>query len=277
MSLPRLMYILRAAPCYKYPEKLREFDDLIKSKAEEITNVKMDDVTYRQASLPVKSGGLGLPKAEEIAAPAHLSSLYATDELVSSIVPEDCPDDRIEVEFRWEELTGKSAPAKEDRSNQRLWSNMLTIRKLEALKEDADVIASARLLAASTKNASAWLFALPVASLGTLLDDAAVRIAVALRLGVQICKQHKCRCGEMVDALGLHGLSCSKSQGRFRRHASLNSLIQRSLGSAKVPSILEPPGLSRLDGKRPDGLSLFPWKNGLPLIWDVTVCDTFAI
>ncbi|XP_055355792.1 uncharacterized protein LOC129601093 [Paramacrobiotus metropolitanus] len=176
MSLPRLMYILRATPCHKYPEKLREFDDVIKSKAEEITSVKMDDVTYRQASLPVKSGGLGLPKAEEIIAPAQLSSLYATDELVSSIVPEDCPDDRIEVEFRWKELTGKSASAKEDRSNQRLWSDMLTIRKLEALKEDADVIASARLLAASTKNASAWLFALPVASLGTLLDDDVVRI-----------------------------------------------------------------------------------------------------
>ncbi|XP_055327217.1 uncharacterized protein LOC129580633 [Paramacrobiotus metropolitanus] len=153
---------------------------------------------------------------------------------------------------------------------------MLTAGKLDALMESADVIASARPLAVSTKNASAWLFALPVASLGTLLDDAGLRIAVALRMGAPVCKEHKCRCGEMVDAFGLHGLSCIRSQGRFRRHASLNSVIQRSLGSAKVPTILEPPGLSRLDGKRPDGLSLFPWKNGLPLIWDVTVVDTFA-
>ena len=28
---------------------------------------------------------------------------------------------------------------------------------------------------------------------------------------------------------------------------------------AQASAILEPPGLSRRDGKRPDGLTLFPW------------------
>ena len=45
---------------------------------------------------------------------------------------------------------------------------------------------------------------------------------------------------------------------------------------AQIPAIKEPIGLSRSDGKRPDGASLIPWKRGKPLAWDVTVSDTYA-
>ena len=34
--------------------------------------------------------------------------------------------------------------------------------------------------------------------------------------------------------------------------------------------------MSRTDGKRPDGLTLIPWRKGRSLIWDVTVIDTVA-
>jgi len=35
-------------------------------------------------------------------------------------------------------------------------------------------------------------------------------------------------------------------------------------------------GLTRLDGKRTDGLTLIPWHGGKPLTWDVTVVCTLA-
>ena len=35
-------------------------------------------------------------------------------------------------------------------------------------------------------------------------------------------------------------------------------------------------GLDRGDGKRPDGLTLFPFKCGKALAWDATCVDTFA-
>jgi len=38
----------------------------------------------------------------------------------------------------------------------------------------------------------------------------------------------------------------------------------------------EPAGLTRLDGKRPDGLTLIPWQDGKSLMWDVTVVSTLA-
>jgi len=37
-----------------------------------------------------------------------------------------------------------------------------------------------------------------------------------------------------------------------------------------------PSGLSRSDGKRPDGLTLIPWRAGRSLIYDVTVSCTTA-
>jgi len=42
-------------------------------------------------------------------------------------------------------------------------------------------------------------------------------------------------------------------------------------GAAGIPAIKEPSGLDRQDGKRPDGLTLIPWRGGHPLIWDVTL------
>ena len=73
------------------------------------------------------------------------------------------------------------------------------------------------------------------------MDDEVLRVAVGLRLGVALCRPHKChQCGAEVDYLGLHGLSCRRSQGRHPRHAAVNELFKWSLASAKIPSLLEP-------------------------------------
>ncbi|XP_063360529.1 uncharacterized protein LOC134661400 [Cydia amplana] len=99
----------------------------------------------------------------------------------------------------------------------------------------------------------------------------------SLRVGAVTNVPHRCQCGSMVDSLGHHGLSCSRSAGRIPRHASLNDVIRRALVSVKVPAILEPVGLTRDDGKRPDGMTLVPWSMGRPLVWDATCVDTFAV
>ena len=43
-----------------------------------------------------------------------------------------------------------------------------------------------------------------------------------------------------------------------------------------VSAVKEPYGVSRKDGKRPDGCSLFPWSRGKCLLWDFTCGDTLA-
>ena len=58
--------------------------------------------------------------------------------------------------------------------------------------------------------------------------------------------------------------------------ATLNSLIKETLGSLDLPSKLEPRGLYRTDGKRPDGVTMIPWEMGKQLVWGVTVVDALA-
>ena len=86
-------------------------------------------------------------------------------------------------------------------------------------------------------------------------------------LGANICVAHTCHCGKRVERDGLHGLSCTKSAGRFSRHSTHNSFIKQTFGSLDLPSMLEPRGLYRTDGKRPDGVTMIPWEMGKQLVW----------
>ena len=103
---------------------------------------------------------------------------------------------------------------------------------------------------------------MPVSSLGTLLDPESFRVVYALRVGADVCIPHSCRCRGRMDSRGLYGLSCKYSAGRFPRHSALNDVIKRALQKAGLSSVLEPPGLDRGDGSRPDGITVFPFSGG---------------
>lgn len=159
---------------------------------------------------------------------------------------------------------------------QKSWDMPIVKNKFESLFHNISLQEQAILLSLSNKESGAWLEALPSPQLGTLLDKQSLQIAVSLRLRIPICHPHVCVCGSQVDSFGHHGLSCVKSAGRKSRHACLNDIIKRAFQSAEIPCILEPTGLFRDDGKRPDGITLTPWKNGRCLVWDVTCADTVA-
>src|SRR6218665_2335797 len=133
----------------------------------------------------------------------------------------------------------------------------------------------ARIKASQSSHASDWLYALPISARGLRLDDETLRVADGLRLGMAICEPHVCACGAQVSSRGAHGLSCSLGFGRQARHSNVNDIIHRSLNRAGIPAIKEPSGLTRSDGKRPDGQTLIPWSGDRTLLWDATVRDTW--
>ena len=53
-------------------------------------------------------------------------------------------------------------------------------------------------------------------------------------------------------------------------------MVKRALSAAGVPSWLEPVGMDRGDGRRPDGVTIFPYSRGRSLCWDATCADTFC-
>jgi len=82
--------------------------------------------------------------------------------------------------------------------------------------------------AASSPHSGDWLQAMPISSCGLRLDDEAVGIGVGLRLGLTLCVPHKCHCGALVDAQGMHGFVCKKAPGRPARHRALNDFVARA-------------------------------------------------
>ena len=83
----------------------------------------------------------------------------------------------------------------------------------------------ARINAVSAPHSGDWLHARPITSCGLRLDDEAVRVAMGMRLGVNLCEPHKCPCGTLVDARGTHGLSCKQVAGRMTHHRWIYDLV----------------------------------------------------
>jgi hypothetical protein len=276
LALPKLLYTLRTAPCF-YSNILPLYDNILKEGIELITNTSLNNSNWCQAVLPVNFGGLGIRRASELALPAFLSSIHSVSESINVILPDYCCHDTAKCEALT--LFSEFGEVPNNPKVQKSWDSVISAqRKDQLLSLTADPKQKARILAASSPSAGAWLNAVPISSLGLKLDNCQLRIAIALRLGAPICHPHKCHgCGGQVDASGSHGLSCRKSAGRHSRHSHVNDLIKRALISARIPSVLEPSGIFRSDGKRPDGMSLMPWKQGRSLLWDFTCPDTLAL
>ena len=80
-----------------------------------------------------------------------------------------------------------------------------------------------------------------------------------LRLGTAVCGPHSCQpCGAAVDTLGRYALSCKRNEGRYQWHAAIKGIVKQLMMSAHIPSRLEPTGLMRLHGKRPDRCDIGP-------------------
>ena len=279
-AAPKLLYILRCSPCFK-SGALGIFDQQLRSCAGKILNINFSDQAWLQTTLPVRHGGLGIRSARDLALPAFLSSLHATTVIIEGLLGKRFQSTRekalIETAMSvWIADARKEFPTS---AAQRTWDEPIILRRRETLLDSTEKgsTSRARILAASARNAGAWLHALPISSLGLRLSDEQLRIAAGLRIGAELCTPHRCaRCEKLVDRTGTHGLHCMRSAGRHARHAEVNDIICRSLNSAQIPADREPPGISRKDGKRPDGVTRIPWKEGRCLIWDYTCPDTLA-
>ena len=99
LALPRLLLTIRTAPCLHHPELLAEYDEVTRSTTKELFNVHFDDNGWSPVKLPVRYDGLGLRTATDLALPAFLSSLTASNSLVNDILhqPTNTPDDNEEV------------------------------------------------------------------------------------------------------------------------------------------------------------------------------------
>ena len=159
----------------------------------------------------------------------------------------------------WKGASGGAA-LPDDPRRQKAWDLLIVKRNWDNMLHEADQVHGSRLLAMAQKESGTWLNALPVSSLGTLLYSESSRVAIAFRVGADVCIPHSCRCGGRMESRVLHVFSCKYSAGRFLGHSAMNGVIKRALQKpACLPSVLELPGLDRGDGSGPDGITVFPF------------------
>jgi hypothetical protein len=278
LFIPKFNFLLRTTPFWKFSNYVNSIDSSLKSCLERILNLRLTDLQWRQSTLPIRFGGLGIRRISDICLPAFLSSINGVKKLVSLLL--NSKDNELNI-HHYDEALAAWGVANENEiptipQFQKNWDN-INIKGIIA----NDLIFNAprdlaRFKALQCRESGSWLHAIPSPNIGTLLDNTSFQVCIGLRLGCNLCTPHICKCNAKVDEIGTYGLSCFKSSGRFSRHTEINSIINRSLTSIHVNSTLEPNGLSRDDGKRPDGMTLVPWIKGQPLVWDVTVVDTLA-
>jgi hypothetical protein len=278
LFIPKFNFLLRTTPFWKFSNYVNSIDSSLKSCLERILNLRLTDLQWRQSTLPIRFGGLGIRRISDICLPAFLSSINGVKKLVSLLL--NSKDNELNI-HHYDEALAAWGIANENEiptipQFQMNWDN-INIKGIIAndliFNSPRDL---ARFKALQCRESGSWLHAIPSPNIGTLLDNTSFQVCIGLRLGCNLCTPHICKCNAKVDEIGTHGLSCFKSSGRFSRHTEINSIINRSLTSIHVNSTLEPNGLSRDDGKRPDGMTLVPWIKGQPLVWDVTVVDTLA-
>ena len=237
--------------------------------------MNFDDTSSTQLALPAETGGLGVSSAILLALPAFLASAFGASDFLTTVFSERFDDFSFPKALEeWLSLTNERESPLD--GTQKNWTQPVFVKTAQDLKSRMDDKRSKVFNAHQCKFGSQWLNVVPCKNLGLKLDDQQLRISIGLRIGANIYVAHTCNCGKRFERDGLHGLFCTKSAGRFSRHATLNSLIKQTLGSLDLPSMLEQRGLHRTDGKRPDGVTMIPWEMGKHLLWDVTGVDALA-
>ena len=155
---------------------LKSFDDEMRSIVSGITNTLFDanDVSWKQATLPVKDGGLGFRSAVHVAPSAYLASAESSSDLAHCILPPhfgSCPllhyDEAITM---WSQSHDQTPPVGSEVYKQKCWDAPRVSSLAKSLLDGcSNSFSHARLLAASCKESGAWLNALPISSLGLRL------------------------------------------------------------------------------------------------------------
>ena len=129
-----------------------------------IVNIEFTNESWAQASLPARSGGLGIRKSVDIALPCFISSALSASSLVEAIlssVPDLAPFEvSIEVEIWKSKGQGLVEPSCESGFRQRAWDTPYIEFIQKNLLENADQFSSARLLASSQPKSGSWLSAI---------------------------------------------------------------------------------------------------------------------
>ena len=264
VTTPRLMYTLRTAPCTGSKELELATTRCCGQPCPATLSMDLSDEGWQQASLPVRWGGLGVRSAVMLAPSAYLASAASTATLVLKLLPSCLHhiSDRSTPNTlaAWQSAVEPAALAPVDlaATRQRSWDGPMLPASVDTAAElSGERPRESSTRASLTATSGAWLQALPISSVGLRMDDDASSGWLWVCVLAPICANHTC--AHAVSLWMPVAPRVGLQEKRTPATACSNDVVWRAMLRAQVPSCKEPAGLSRSDGKRPDGVSLIPW------------------
>ncbi len=95
-TLPKLMYILRVAPCF-HSSILNQYDNMLRLTLQSILNTVLTDTAWDQAKLPVKLGGIGILSARDVSLPAFIASVIGSASITTQLLLLSCYQIQLHV------------------------------------------------------------------------------------------------------------------------------------------------------------------------------------
>ena len=83
LSMPKWLHLLRSTPCFM-SSMLAEMDIFQRESLSRLCNVALPESAWRQCSLPVRWGGLGVRSLIDLSPSAYLSSSFLASPLISA-------------------------------------------------------------------------------------------------------------------------------------------------------------------------------------------------
>ena len=261
-SIVRAVHFMRTTPLHQWATEAAKFDAMIRSAIEKILGFPMDNLTFAQACLTPRLGGLGLRKVVEHADMAYHASWHEAKEVAKE---EWTPPANLPAEYKAQ----KEASFEFD-------------EKMHAfLVDQSDTRGVQRLTRVAQPHACGFITAVPSVEDGyeTLLRPNIFRTAVAYRLGVPLLKDEiPCPlCKQTINIFGDHATCCANSGDRTTRHNSIRNLVDRIGTDALLSPEMEKQGiLGNTTGRRPGDVTFPRWADGKGLAIDVAITSSLA-
>ena len=251
-------------------------EDIIRNKLiPAMIGRQVSDIEREMLSLPYRYGGMGIQNPVETADREYMTSINITKDLTQLIFAQDMDITKFDA-----------AKAKETKMNLKALKEMSLKQKSEDLNTIMNEPLRRAIESAQEKGASSWLAALPIRTLGYVLNKQEYRDAVCLRYGWSVKGTPKvCACGNenSVD----HSLTCKKGGYVAMRHNALRnveaSLMREVCRDVQVEPVLLPVNEEELRAQtnnapsaRLDVSARGVWNEGEKTFFDVRVTHTHA-
>ena len=279
LSCCKVVHMLRTVPPHML-HNLALFDDQLRNSLSGVVRTSFSDLTWQQATLPLRMGGLGIRQASDMKYAAYLGSCSANKELICRLLGLNFDNDFLLVGEEMAQQTfinlfTSSSSFPFTSTSQTVMQSTIDDRIYSDLHSQYSIRDRARLLAVSDTSgfAYAWLRALPSPKLGLALPPAEFVVALRLWLGIPVFPEADLTlwsCHQLIDRFGDHLIGCSHGPLRIRRHNALYDIIYYALLEDSA-DVRREQGVSGESASRPGDVFHPDFHNGRPTYFDISV------